>query len=290
MIVNPAAGAGRARRAARELTATLRALGLQVECVETSAPADGERLARGAVTEGYGPVVGVGGDGTLQEIANGLLTLPCRPPLGVVPTGRGNDFARSLGLPRAPADVATLIGRQTTRTVDLARCETRHYLAAAGVGFDAEVATAVRRSGARGALSYVLHTLLELRRHANRELTIHLDGRPLQRRAFLVAVANTRFYGGGMMICPEADPSDGLLDVCIIGNVSRAEVVRLLPGVYFGRHARHPAVEFHRVRRVRVEGPPATRVHVDGEAAGEAPVSFEIVPRALEVIAAPGDR
>lgn len=283
-IVNPAAGGGRAARLAPRLGALLRGLGAQAEVVVARGPGDLEDLAERGAREGYSPVVAVGGDGTVQGVANGLLRAPRPPPLGVVPAGRGNDLARTLRLPGDVEGATRLILGGATRRIDLGRCGGRFYLSAGGAGFDARVGRVVGRTGSGGALAYALAVLAELRRYEPADLTLHLDGEALRRRSLLVAVANGRYYGGGMLIAPRARPDDGLLDVCIGGDLSRREVLALLPGIYYGRHVRHPKVEFRRARRVRIEGPPGTPVHLDGESASDLPAEFEVVPGALLVV------
>ena len=290
VIVNPVAGGGRSARVARRVVAVARAHsgGTEPEVHETRAAGDATQLAAGAVAAGYDRVIGVGGDGTFQEIANGLLASERAddpPVLGIVSVGRGNDLARSLGLPRHP-ERAALVGCTGSAVLhDVGVAGDRIFLSAAGAGFDAQVAAAVNaatRRWQRSRVAYLATTLAELRRHRNREMRIELDGERIERRAFLVAVANGRFYGGGMMICPDADTRDGILDVCIIGDVSRAEALRQLPGLFSGRHARHPAVELRRARRVRIDAA-QTRLHLDGEDSGELPVEIRVRPAALHV-------
>ena len=290
IIFNPVAGGGSSAKVARRVVEVARAHagGTDAEVQETRAAGDATQLAADAVAAGYDRVIGVGGDGTFQEIANGLLASERRgdpPVLGIVSAGRGNDLARSLGLPRHPERAALVACTGSAVLHDVGVAGDRIFLTAAGAGFDAEVAAAVNaatRRWQRSRVAYLATTLAELRRHRNREMRIELDGERIERRAFLVAVANGRFYGGGMMICPDADTRDGILDVCIIGDVSRAEALRQLPGLFSGRHARHPAVELRRARRVRIEAA-RTRLHLDGEDAGELPVEIRVRPAALRV-------
>jgi diacylglycerol kinase (ATP) len=249
--------------------------------------ADAERRASEAAPLADA-IVAVGGDGTLQAVVNGLLATPGRPVLGVVAAGRGNDLARALGLPFDATAAIRVVLDGARRRIDVGRCGARYWLTAAGVGLDADIAARARhaRRWQRGAVPYVLATLGALRRHRGRDLAIDLDGRAVVRRCAFVAVANTACYGGGMRICPEADPGDGQLDVCIVGDVGRLEILRMLPGVFTGRHAGHRAVELCRARCVRITGPPGTRAHIDGESAGTTPVELTVVPAALTVFAA----
>ena len=290
-IANPTAGGTSATRNIHRIRTVLRHLAVDGEIVISQHAGHAEKLATNAARSGVERVVAVGGDGTVQEVANGLLAHPDPPPMGVVPVGRGNDFARSIGLPMQLEEAVRLACTGLASHHDVGRAAGRHFLNAAGAGFDGEVAAAVYRARhrwQRTKLVYLATTLLELRRYRNRDLVIEIDGTTLDRRALLVAIANGPYYGGGMMICPQASTTDGMLDVCIIGDISRREALKELPGIYRGRHVSHPAVEFHRARRVRVDGEPGTRVHLDGESVEQFPLDVEIVPRALEVVSVGG--
>jgi YegS/Rv2252/BmrU family lipid kinase len=276
--------------------------------VETRAPGEALDLARRAVSEGHNRVVAVGGDGTVQEVLNGLLESAAEssatlPSLGVFAAGNGNDFARSLGLPkRPPAALAVALGASTA-AVDVGRATarteagelTRYFAAAGGVGFDAQVAASMatgRRLWQRGRIAYALTVLNELRRFHNAEVAITFeaaDGEDrLDRRILFAAIANGPYYGGGMRICPDARLDDGWLDLCIVGDISRAEAVWQLPGLYRGRHVTHPAVELMRARSVLVEGARATPAHLDGEPFHAVPLRFDVLPRAIRVAVTPG--
>jgi diacylglycerol kinase (ATP) len=286
-VVNPAARGG---RAARLLTLVRRAIaehGGAGEVVCTERAGHATALAREAASAGFDAVIGVGGDGTLQEIANGLVTGAQLLPIGAVPTGSGNDFVRSLGLPTAPSAAVALAWSTAERLVDLAACGERYFINVGGAGFDARVARAAYSMPSVlrfGAVPYVAGVLRELMHNTAHELRIHLNDRTLQRRALMVAVANGAFYGGGMMICPEASRDDGLLDLCVVGAVSRPEVLRLLSAVFSGKHVGDPHVEFFRTRMVRIESAQPCELHLDGELAGTLPAEFRAVPQALRVL------
>ena len=286
ILLNPAAGGGRALRAVEAASATIRDLGMSSSIRRSEHPGDLERYAREAANNGD-RVIAIGGDGTIQEVANGLLSVAHPPPMGVIPAGRGNDFARTLGIPVQVDQATRLAVSGETRSVDVGVCNGRYYLCAGGVGFDGEVAYRVskaRRRWQRSRAAYLAGTLLELRRYRNRDVRITLDGEVIERRVLLVAVANGPFYGGGMLICPDAELTDGLLDVCIVGDISRAEALKELPGIYRGRHVRNPAVEIHRSRTVRIEAGPGARSHLDGELGTAPPLEFRAVAQALRVV------
>jgi diacylglycerol kinase (ATP) len=226
--------------------------------------------------------VAVGGDGTLHAVVNGVLRAGALP-VALVPAGRGNDLARTLRLPLDPGRATRLALTGVARRVDLARCGDRYAVSTAGVGLDARVAAAVRASGG-GVTAYVRHALRELWRFAPVALRLRLDGEELREETTLVAVANGRYFGGGMLICPHASVRDGLLDVCVVGPIPRAELLSLLPRLYYGRHVGHPAVRFYAVRSVLIEGPAGTPTHLDGEPGPNLPLHIEAAPGGIELV------
>ncbi len=290
VILNPVAGNGRAQRAAQRIAAAARSAGATF--VETQARGHGTELAAGAADGGYRRVVAVGGEGTVQEIANGLVAGGGVITLGIVPGGNGNDLARALGLPRDPvaALAVALHGAAEPMDVGLATGSrgSRIFVDAAGIGFDAGIAARMagsRQRWQRGRAGYLLTTLDELRRYRNSRVRIAVDGAPAAERMILfAAVANGAWYGGGMHIAPGARLDDGSLDLCLVGDLSRLAALGQLPGLYRGTHVRHPAVSMTRVRAVELEAVDSdVPVHLDGEPFGSLPLRIEVRPAALTV-------
>lgn len=289
VIVNPTAGGGRTLRSVDWLRERL---GPRPEArfEVTSRPGDAETLAASAAAAGHDRVIAVGGDGTIQEVVNGLLAAPHAPTLGIVPLGSGNDLSRSLGLPAEPASAWRVAMGSRTSRLDVARARNgegreRWFASAGGIGFDGQVAAAMlaRRGWQAGRAGYLLTTLNELRRFSNRPIRLTVDGISSEHDVLLVAIANGAYYGGGMRIAPDAQPDDGLLDVCVVGDVSRLTAIRQLPNLYRGTHVRHPQVSLLRGRSIDVDGDGATRVHLDGEPFGSLPLRVSVVPGALRV-------
>ncbi len=289
VLVNPAAGGGRAARVANRLATPPGRL------VVTASREATQRLAAEAVADGHDRVVVVGGDGSVQDVVNGLLAAGASIPLGIVPAGSGNDLARSLGLPRDPGAALEIAlgGRLETIDAGSARGSAgeRWFVSAAGVGFDAQVATALATRPPRarlGSVGYLLTTLAELRRFHNVSLALRLEtpeGRlEIEQACLFAAVANGPYYGGGMRICPEARMGDGLLDVCLVGDISRMGALREIPGIYRGSHVRNPAVSLFTVTALEIEGD--ALAHLDGEPFGQLPVRFEVAPAAVRVASA----
>jgi len=292
VIVNPTAGGGRAMRSVawlRERLAPRPEARLEV----TRRPGDAEVLAAGAVRHGHDRVIAVGGDGTVQEVVNGLISASDPAALGIVPLGSGNDLARSLALPTELATAWRIAIGRATRRIDVARARNgagteRWFASAGGIGFDAQVAAAMaERSGWQaGRAGYLLTTLTELRRFENRRVRLTIDGETETGDVLFVAIANGAYYGGGMRIAPGALLDDGRLDVCVVGDISRLTVLRQLPNLYRGTHINHPAVSMRSGTTIDADGDDNTRIHLDGEPFGGLPLRVTISHRAL-VVAAP---
>jgi diacylglycerol kinase (ATP) len=259
-----------------------------VETVPVATAEQAERAARAAVADGASTLVAVGGDGTVHAALQAVGGTGV--PLGIVPAGTGNDFAMALGVPRDPmAAAAAIAGAGRVRPFDLARMtaadgRTQWYGAVLGAGFDAivnERANAMRFP--RGPRSYDLAVLAELARLRPRRYSVTVDGVPHIHDAMLVAVGNTASYGGGMRICPAADPTDGMLDVVIGGRIGRLRLLRIKPRVYRGTHIDHPLVTSYRARTVELDGEGITG-YADGERAYRLPVSITCVPGALMLV------
>ncbi|MHB8756613.1 MAG: diacylglycerol/lipid kinase family protein [Bacillota bacterium] len=287
VIVNRLAGHGRAAGIWEQIRPVLLARGSEYEWVETLRPGHATELARDAVSRGFQRVIALGGDGTVHETVNGLALSPI--VLGVIPAGTGNDFAKTLALPRNPAQALAAIDSGRVRRIDLARANDRYYMNVAGVGFDAEVAGEANRipKYIKGAFGYVVSIFRVLPRYSPVSLRIDLDGRILEQPCLLVSAGNGRYYGGGLKICPEAIPDDGLLDVIVGGDLGKAETLAVLPRVFVGTHITHPKVKTYRAVKVRIESPVPLLVQADGEIIGQTPVTFELIPGALAVAGAP---
>lgn len=293
VLLNPTAGNGRAGRLAERLAALVSS---DVEVVVPHSADHGSELAREAARSGL-RVVAAGGDGTVQAVLNGMMAAGTPGEMGIVPIGSGNDLARSLSLPRGLRRAIDVALRAPAHPIDagLARAGgvSRWFGSAAGVGFDAQVATAMagrRGQLQRGRIGYLATTLAELRRSRNHRVRLRTerdDGISTEEELtiLLAAVANGAYYGGGMRIAPEASVTDGWLDLITVADVSRLTALRQLPNIYRGTHLRHPAVSAVRVRAVEIEaldGQPLA-LHLDGEPWQAAPVRLELHPGALAV-------
>lgn len=291
VIVNPTSGRGRAKRLWPKVEEALAASLAPADLDKAFTTGTGEAtiLAQQAVAAGYAIIAVLGGDGTLHETVNGLVQAGAAGGPGallVLPAGTGNDFSRTLGIPLDPIQVAASLSSARYEQVDLGLAGSRYFVNVAGIGFDAEVAAEVNRGGkiGGGMLPYMGAMLKKLFTYKNAPLQIKLDDRVLNRQSLLVAVGVAQYYGGGMQILPEASLQDGLLDVCIAGDLSRAAILGLFPRIFSGGHVHHPLVEITRSVGVRVAGPENLHVHADGEIVGRLPMEFRCLPAALRLL------
>lgn len=252
---------------------------------------EAQRECETAVAGGASAVVAVGGDGTLHSAVQSVAATGV--PLGIVPAGTGNDIAACLGVPEEPLAAARAIRRALdegrSEAFDLARMErdgaVRWSAGVIGLGFDTLVNDLANRMRfPRGPRRYDLAIVLELARLKARRYRITIDGRSEELDACLAAIGNTARYGGGMRICPAADPTDGLLDMVVAGPVSRFTLMRIKPRVYAGTHVNHPAVRQLRGKQITVECDGITS-YADGERSLPLPVTVTAVPGALRLLA-----
>ncbi|MBW5482152.1 diacylglycerol kinase [Streptomyces bambusae] len=289
VLTNPAAASGHATRAAGPAEARLREHGIEVRSATGTDPDDTVRLAREAVDSGVDALVVVGGDGmislALQAVTGTQL------PLGVIPAGTGNDLAREYGLPlrdpRAAADVVAggRVLRVDTGRIDTADGTGRYFGSVLAVGFDSLVSDRANRlRRPRGRMKYHVAMLAELA--GLRPLRFRLvldDGQEIHTDLTMASVGNTRSYGGGMLICPEADPGDGLFDLTLVAALPRTRLVRFFPTVFRGTHVRHSAVTTLRSATVRIESA-GINAYADGDLAGPLPAVARVVPRSLSLL------
>lgn len=283
LLTNPAAGRGGARQAAALARRRFLDAGFTVRDLEGVDAPDAERLAREAVADGVHALVVCGGDGLVHLAVQAVAGT--NVPLGLVPSGTGNDVARYLGLPRRdPIAAADRIIGSRVRTVDLARSGDRYFLTVLAAGFDAVVnERANQMTWPRGQMRYNLATVAELRTFRPRGYTLDLDGSTRRVDAMLVAVGNGPSFGGGLRITEGALLDDGLLDVVIIKPMSKPDLVRTYPKLFRGTHVTHPQYEHHRVRRVTVAAADIV-TYADGERFGALPLTVECVPGALKAL------
>jgi diacylglycerol kinase (ATP) len=281
LIYNPAAGRGRARRHIGQAEALLRARGATVDLAASTSPADLTRIAAESSRGGYDRVVVCGGDGSLNlalrefDLANGTLAL--------LPQGSGDDFAKVLQIPRKLKAACDLIVDGTPREVDVATANGIRYLGVAGLGFDSEVARFANEKVKflRGSLVYLYAIFRVLPRFTPHNVRIN----ERKESIMFAVVGNSRQYGGGIRITPDAVVDDRLLDVCIIHKTTRAQLLKTLPRAYNGSHVKSPFVETARGTDFHFDAEHALEVYADGERLTQTPVRFTLATERLRIVA-----
>lgn len=292
LIANPNAGRGAADQALSRIEDVLTSENLSYRMVRTTHPGHATEAARQALRDGERYLVAVGGDGTVHEVANGMIEggKPLAPDavLGVVPAGSGCDFVRSFGLPADAGQAAARLAGDRARTIDVgtvtcADGNTTCFVNIAEVGLGAAVVARAANLGRfLGGARYAAGFWLTLPRFRPAAVRLDADGQHHAWRAFNVVVANCRFYGGGMQISPNSDPSDCLLDILVMTG-PKSDSFTTLPKVYKGAHLPHRNIAELRAAQLSVEAEPGFQVEADGEMLGATPASFGIIPGAIRL-------
>ncbi|NLJ34560.1 MAG: diacylglycerol kinase family lipid kinase [Firmicutes bacterium] len=287
-IINPVAGSGKGRRTWETVQKMLDGEGYPYAYAFSRYPREAVTLARQAAAAGYGVVAAVGGDGTANEVANGLMGSGAA--LAIVPAGTGCDYIRSLPIPPDPLGAARLVYGGQRLNVDVGLVNNRYFLGVAGLGLDAEVCRRVNEnlSYLWGRTAYIVGMVATLATFRPFWVTIELDEDRLETEVTLVAVANAKYFGGGMLIAPQADPRSGYFTVCIVEGLSKLETLRVFPRIFTGSHTKHPSFRVYRSRRVCIRGPGTGAIQAEGELVGRLPLEAEILPAALPVLVAGG--
>lgn len=300
VVVNPVAGSGRMRRMWPAVRAALQRHFGELVVEETAAVGEASLYARKLALDGVELVIAAGGDGTISEVADGLLRAGGGVQLGIMPAGTGSDLSRFLGLDGDIEAAAARIASGSTRKIDVGCVDyidehgalaSRHFINISSLGLSGPTARAVNnsRTGDRvsGKALFLWHTVRELIRYRFQDVRIAVDDQPsFDARIAVVAVANGRFFGGGMMVAPDAALDDGLLEIVVVHGRSKPSLLMDLRLVYTGSHRGHPSCTFLRGRKVVIEpiGDPLANgalLEVDGESPGHIPATFTIKPGAL---------
>ncbi len=293
VILNPYAGHWAGERLAHDIVAALRAAGVRHDLVATEGPGHAIELARRAREEGYEVVVAAGGDGTVNEVVNGL-ALAARAEasgavgtLGIIPIGTGNDFAEMAGIPLDVWKAAQRLAQGRTRLIDIGRVNDRYFSNECGIGFEAQVAIEAQRlKRLRRFLVYLVAVFRALFRYRQPTMTVRWDNGQVTQRILMVCAGNSRRAGGGFYLTPHAEVDDGLLDYLYADALSRPEILRLLPKAMKGTHIYDPAAHLGRTTRLTVSSVAPVPVHCDGEilTMGTHHVEIEVLPASLYLI------
>lgn len=292
-VINPAAGGGRGRKLVGPALDRLRAGGIKLEVVETTAPGQGTQLVRDAYARGYRKFIAVGGDGTSYEIVNGLFPEAEnkeRPTLGFLPLGTGNSFLRDFGSGGVEFAIEALLAGRS-QACDVLRLTHRdgvlYYINLLSMGFAADVATKrARRFSGWGEPGYQLSIFSQLIRFNRRPFPLRVDGEePVdRRRSLFLTFNNSKYTGGTMMIAPKAEVNDGLIEFVRWGPIGRLGLIRNLPTLYDGTHINHPLAERRAAKRIDFHLEAPIDVMVDGEVLTLHCETLDVLPSALTVV------
>jgi diacylglycerol kinase (ATP) len=288
VLVNPSSGRGRSGRLLPSIREAIGTHGVDAEIVSSESPEDPPRLAREAAAAGAEIVAAMGGDGMAGMVGGALVGTDAA--LGVIPTGTGNDFARILGIDRKrPLEAVAVLADPKIRTIDAASVtgggREERFVNVAGAGFDSEVNEMANSMTWRvqGTAKYVGAVVKTLRIFHPAQFEVTVDGERRSLSGMLIAVGNGESYGGGMRVVPNASLTDGMLEVCVVGGMSKAAFLRAFPRVFRGTHVTHPKVTMLRGARVEIGADRPFDVYADGERSVPLPAVFESLPGALKV-------
>ncbi len=285
IIFNPSAGQASVLTNDLHAAASVwMAHGWQVDLSPTTEAGEGTHLARQAASQHYDVVMAAGGDGTINEVVNGLAG--SSTVLATLPLGTMNVWARELKLPLQPRAAAEAMLTWKARPIDLGYAGGRYFLLMAGIGFDASITSEVRSEEKRrlGALAYVLRGIEAGLQIRGTRARLILDGKTVRGRVLMVVVGNTQLYGGLVRITSRACIDDGLLDVCVMkGNGVISGLLHTL-AILRQRHSIDPEIEYYRARTIHIVARPALPVQVDGDIIGQTPMTFEVAAGALQAL------
>lgn len=288
LIVNPSAGKGRAARQVAAVAGRIRESGANVSILVGADAEDALMVARKAVADDIDALVAVGGDGMVHLALNAVAGT--ETPLGIIPAGTGNDLAATLQLPtKDPVAAAGVVSDRlrdnSAIAMDAIRVGNKWFGCVLGAGFDSRVNDrANRMSWPKGRMRYNIAMVAELGVFAPLPFEIVIDGEVLKTDAMLVAIGNAKSYGAGMQVLPDANVTDGLLDVMVLGPVSKTEFLKTFPKVFKGTHKSHPAVTMRQAKVVEISSPGVT-AYADGEYLADLPIKCECIPGAVRVLA-----
>ncbi len=283
-IINPAAGRGRAKKKWPFLKDHLEKQLGNVDFYQTERAGDAQKIAN-HLKNSQSIVIAVGGDGTIHEVANGLIG--GNSTLGIIPLGTGNDFVKMLNLPLAVDMAVSVVKKQNIISIDVGKANDEYFVNGMGIGFDADVVVESQKiQYLKGFSLYLYAVIRKIFSYRNRWVTIRTNGEQQKRNIFLIVIGNGQFLGGGFRVTPRAELDDGQMDICILRDLSRLEIVKHLPLVIFGKHLHLKQVNYFGTTSIIVESDEPLPVHLDGEMLGTdlKRIEVSLLPRKLKVI------
>ena len=290
IIFNPQAAHGRSVRKLAGIRAKFESLGIKTEFMPTTHPGHGKELVANTGLTEFDGLVAAGGDGTVFEVLNGLYQHPAsdRVPLGLLPIGTGNAFARELDLqPGAWSDAIDILHRQRTRRMDVghvrAADQSYYFLNIVVLGFAVKASLTAKKLKFFGNSAYTLATLWQVLKLKSYPLVMEIDGETVRSDNVFVTISNSRFTGTHFLIAPDAVIDDGLLDVTVLKNLRRGRLLSLFPTIYDGRHIEHEEISTHKASHISIHSPEAMLLGPDGEFGGVTPVEISCLHQDLTI-------
>jgi len=299
VIVNPNAGRRKGGKDWNEISRLLSESGIKFTCFFTERKLHAVHLTAQNIEQGYKNIIVVSGDGTLNEVVNGVFTQNKYPTeeiaLGMITVGTGNDWGRMYNIPGNYKEAISVLKTCKTVKQDIGVVqyfssgmqERRYFINIAGLGFDAKVVKKTNRQkekGRSGVLIYLINILTSLFKYKDVKAEIIIDGNRIEDEIFTVSLGIGKYAGGGMMLIPNAIPDNGTFDLTVIKKMKKIEIIRNLPKLYNGTILKHPGVESFTGRNILINADPVAYLETDGESLGHTPVEFNILPKSLNVI------
>lgn len=297
VIVNPFSARGQTEKKWELIKLAIKAHFREFKYVFTEKPRQATEIARGLIKAGFDLIIGVGGDGTLNEISSGFFSdysgkaINQDAALGIIPSGTGSDFIRFMKVPREFEKSAALIKNSKNKKIDIgkitysgANAKEQYFINVADFGLGAEVIKKISnvQASRRGALTYYRGLLTTLLNYRSKTVTLTVDGRQQLQGEYLIgAVANGRIFGGGMIIAPQAEADDGYFDLVLIESMKKLEILTNSRLLYSGAIAKNPKVHILKARNIKVESPDEVHIEYDGEMGEKLPAEFSIIEKAL---------
>lgn len=281
LIINPISGDKKAKEKIETVRQLLKKSGFKLDVYVTKAPKDAMRVAK-AATKKYHVVIAAGGDGTINEVANGLAY--SKTKLGIVPLGTENVLAKELKMPSEPKKIAKIIAKGKTKVIDLGKAKNRYFVFVTGIGFDASTASKVKPFIKKlfGSKAYHLTGLKELFVYEPIEITVKTKNNSY--KGYWVIISNTKLYGGSVKVTPKAKIDDGKLDVCILKYKHRLSPFKYFIAATAGKHLKLKGVNYFKAKEIYLKSEKPVLAHVDCELIGTTPLKVSVCPKALKVI------
>lgn len=283
-IVNPVAGKNKGAKAVPFIHKIMEEKGVAYKIIQTTKKGDAKGIATEAVNQGYSTIVAVGGDGTVQEVLNGIVGSSAT--LGIIPSGTGNDFSRALHLPEDLHEALEIIFQGKTQKIDLGKTNGLYFMNFASVGLDAAIAFEANRikEYVSSKLAYVMAAIKEIATFQSRKIEFLIDNQKMSADVMMITVCNGNYYGGGMKVAPKASLKDGFFDVYVIKKINKLKLLFLFPTIFSGKHVKYKEVSFYRAKKVKITSENQLKVNADGELINSNSLEFEILQQQLEVI------